>query len=418
MGTTEFISAEQVKISLANTPQVTFEVTEKCNLTCEYCGYGELYCDYDIRENKDMDVDVAIKLLDYLVALWNSPLSQSVNNNVYISFYGGEPLINFSFIEAVTSYVKTIKDNKRKITYSMTTNAILLDKYMDFLIQNDFELLISLDGDKYGNSYRINKSGKNSFDDIIKNINRLKERYPDYFTNHVNFNAVLHNRNSVSKTYDFIHSRYNKKPSIHSLNDMGIREDMKEKFMQMYQNTEESLMDSENYSELENQMFLSSPTYSSATIFLMQNSEFKYENYNELLFGKLEKESLYPSGTCMPFGKKVFVTVNGKILPCERTAHQFALGSVDKTGVNLDFEEIAAKYNAYFEKINPLCQKCHTARMCIQCIFNLPDITQSKCGCHGFMNKEMFGNFKNSQLSFFARHPEAYNKIMQEVIYR
>ena len=164
MNAKEFITAEHIKLVLANTPQITFEVTEKCNLTCEYCGYGELYCDHDLCENMDLEVESAIKLLDYLVALWNSPLSQSVNNKVYISFYEGEP------------------------------------------------------------SYRINKSGKNSFDDIIKNVNRLKDLFPDYFADNVSFNAVLHNRNSVSKTYNFIHSNYGKAPNITSLNDMGIRE--------------------------------------------------------------------------------------------------------------------------------------------------------------------------------------------------
>jgi uncharacterized protein len=154
MSVKQYINAEQVKISLANTPQITFEVTDKCNLTCEYCGYGELYSDYDLRENKDIDASAAIKLLDYLIALWNSPLSQSINNNVYISFYGGEPLMNFPFIEKIVNYVKEIKNNKRRFTYSMTTNGMLLDKYMDFLVQNDFRLLISLDGDEYAHSYR------------------------------------------------------------------------------------------------------------------------------------------------------------------------------------------------------------------------------------------------------------------------
>jgi len=418
MGEKEFITSEDIKLSLANTPQVTFEVTDRCNLKCEYCGYGELYCNHDLREGKDMEVKTAIKLLDYLGDLWNSPLSQSINNNVYVSFYGGEPLLNFPFIEAIVKYAKTIKNNKRQFTFNMTTNGILIDRYMDFLVQNNVKLLISLDGDEYGNSYRINKSGKNSFDDIIKNVNRLRDSFPNYFAENVNFNAVLHNRNSVASTYNFVYSHYDKAPNIASLNDMGIRDDMKQKFMNMFQNTEESLMDAENYSELESKMFLASPTYHSATVFLMQHSEFKYENYNELLFGKSEAEKQYPTGTCIPFGKKVFVTVNGKILPCERIGHQFALGTVDRSGVNLDFEEIAARYNAWFSKLNPLCSKCFTAKSCIQCIFNLPDITKEKCGCHGFMNEEMYEEYKTAQLSFFARHPEAYSRIMKEVIYK
>lgn len=42
----------------------------------------------------------------------------------------------------------------------MTTNAILLDRYMDFLAENEFRLLISLDGDEKGQSYRVDTKGK------------------------------------------------------------------------------------------------------------------------------------------------------------------------------------------------------------------------------------------------------------------
>ncbi|MDR2084662.1 MAG: radical SAM peptide maturase [Bacteroidales bacterium] len=412
------ITKGQIISSLINTPQITFEITDKCNLKCEYCSYGQLYSDYDSRENKDLDIDKAIRFLDYFVELWDLSSSNSINNSVYISFYGGEPLLNFSFIETVVNYINKIKDSKRKFIYSMTTNGILLDKYIDILVANDFSLLISLDGNEYCNSYRINKLGKNSFTHVVENINKLKSKYPNYFANKVNFNTVLHNRNSVAEIYNFFHQTYDKVPSIGSLNDMGIRDDMKIKFIQMFQNVTESLMQSENYGELENQMFLLSPTYHSATVFLMQNSPYKYENYNELLFGKYKNEKIMPSGTCIPFSKKVFITVNGKILPCERIGHQFALGTIEKDYINLDFEEITQKYNVYYSKISPLCNKCYNAKTCIQCIFNIPEIEKSKCNCKGFMNNEMYETYKNLQLSFFARHPEAYNKIMSEVIYK
>ncbi len=48
----EYISTELVKHSLANTLQITFEITDACNLNCAYCGYGNLYSDYYERLNK------------------------------------------------------------------------------------------------------------------------------------------------------------------------------------------------------------------------------------------------------------------------------------------------------------------------------------------------------------------------------
>lgn len=62
----EYLCGEDIKLSLANTPQITFEVTDACNLSCRYCAYGDLYSDYDDRENKMLSVDKAIRLLSYI----------------------------------------------------------------------------------------------------------------------------------------------------------------------------------------------------------------------------------------------------------------------------------------------------------------------------------------------------------------
>lgn len=44
----------------------------------------------------------------------------------------------------------------------MTTNAMLLDKYMSYLEKHKVNLLISLDGNQVHNSYRIDKQGNPS----------------------------------------------------------------------------------------------------------------------------------------------------------------------------------------------------------------------------------------------------------------
>jgi hypothetical protein len=43
-----------IKKQIANTNQLTFEVTDFCNLKCKYCGYGELYINHDKRINKSL----------------------------------------------------------------------------------------------------------------------------------------------------------------------------------------------------------------------------------------------------------------------------------------------------------------------------------------------------------------------------
>lgn len=409
----EYLTPDHIRYQLANLKQLTFEVTDACNLRCKYCAYGEFYDDYDHRENRKMSLSLALKLIDYLASLWDSAQNMSAHRNVYISFYGGEPLLNMPFIKSVVEYLEKWNCRYRSFTFTMTTNALLLDRYMDYLAEHSFELLISLDGNEYNTSYRVDKSNRPAFNRIIKNVDLLKEKYPDYFENKVNFNSVLHNRNSVAEIFQFFKERYNKIPSIGELNNMGIRPDKADLFRKTYRNKFDSLRQSENYEAIEQNMFIKSATVQSVTTFLHQYSGHVYHDYVDLLFGQPEKQ--IPTGTCLPFGKKMFITVNGKILPCERIGQQFALGNVTESGVKLDLQAIADQYNAYYAKIDKQCAKCHNARACIQCIFNLHDLEGCPV-CHGFMNEQTFAGYKARQMDFLRKYPAVYYRIMEEVM--
>ena len=410
-----YIPSDHVVSALANLPQLVFEVTDACNLHCKYCAYGELYDDYDCRENQIFPIAKAIRLIDYLAGYWNSKINTASKRNMIISFYGGEPLLNFSFIKKIVHYVEDeINCPHFHFSYSMTTNAILLDKYMDFLQQHKFHILVSLDGNEANTSYRVDKGGNNAFSKVVANVDKLRAMYPDYFSQYVNFNAVLHNRNSVESIYCFFKDKYDKIPQIGELNDVGIRQNKKDEFKRTYKNTQESLQQAEHYEEIERDMFLNTPGYKSLTLFLHRYSGFVYQDYTDLLFDKQSLKYI-PTGTCLPFTKKMYVTVNGKILPCERIGHQFALGRITDTGIDLDPESIASRYNDYYAKMESQCVHCKNRQACIQCIFNLEGI-DDKPVCHGYMNESDFKHYVNQQMRFLEQHPEAYQEIMEKVL--
>lgn len=410
----EYLNYGIIQYQLANLRQLTFEITDSCNLRCKYCGYGEFYEDYDNRKNKNLPISYAVLIIDYLLPYWNSEKNSSSDRNIYISFYGGEPLLNMQFIEQIIDYIEKLDCPNRHFSFSMTTNAILLHKYAAYLVEKDFNLLISLDGNFRNDAYRVDASGHPSFERVIRNVNFLQEKYPDYFAKKVNFNSVLHNKNSVEEIYRFFKEGYNKIPSIGELNNMGIRPEKRALFMQTYQNSQKSLYQSEHYEEIEKEMFIKSPSYQSVCTFLHQYSGFVFRDYSELLYGKPEKQH-WITGTCPPFNKKMFVTVNGKILPCERIGQQFALGKVDKTGVHLDFEAIAQKYNRYFAKLEKQCGSCYNQKSCVQCIFNLDNI-EEKPVCKGYMNKSDFERYTAWNMAFLEHNPEDYYRIMEEII--
>lgn len=168
----KLLEKKDIKNALINTHQIIFEVTDKCNLNCYYCGYGHFYDNYNARENQDMSFDSFKTLYNYLKDIWITSNNKGCTY-LRISFYGGEPLCNFSFIKKAVDYVKNNPIKNKRIVYSMTTNAVLLEQYMDFLVKNNFEILISLDGNKYNDSYRVFKNGNSSFDTVISNIDKL-----------------------------------------------------------------------------------------------------------------------------------------------------------------------------------------------------------------------------------------------------
>lgn len=100
------ITPQNIKECFANTPQITFEITERCNLNCKYCGYGELYNNKSHKHNRNLDIKNAICLLNSIQNLWNEGFDSTGETTIYISFYGGEPLLNMPFIKSIISFIE------------------------------------------------------------------------------------------------------------------------------------------------------------------------------------------------------------------------------------------------------------------------------------------------------------------------
>ena len=313
------IDEKVVRNNLINLKNIVFEVTEKCNLKCKYCGLSEqLYEKYDQREFRDLPFEKAKLMIDYLLDLWNENYVEEMNLPFIVSFYGGEPLLNMPLITKIIDYVEKSNILGRKIYYAMTTNAMLLDKYMDYLAEKKFNLAISLDGDEAAQSYRIDHAGNNSYSRVIRNVKLLQQTYPDYFNSYqVTFVSVLHNRNDVEPLLDFFKTHFDKTPMINPLSSHSISEDKKEEFWTMYQNKSQSLIKSANCEAIQDKYFLTMPKGLRLSQFLYHTSGNIYYNYNQLLMQKYGND-VASTGTCTPFSKKLFLAVDGKILPCER----------------------------------------------------------------------------------------------------
>lgn len=136
--------------------------TSDCNARCYYC--YEHGC-----EKMNMESETANKVADFIV----SSVKNSGNNIARISWFGGEPILNFDAIKIITE--KLINSNI-KIRSSIITNGYLLDdEKLDYLHDkcNCDNLQITLDGieDEYNKVKNyIYKDGHNPFETVKCNM--------------------------------------------------------------------------------------------------------------------------------------------------------------------------------------------------------------------------------------------------------
>ncbi|MDR3048158.1 MAG: radical SAM peptide maturase, partial [Bacteroidales bacterium] len=374
------LTGEDVKYSLANTISLTFEVTENCNLDCEYCIFGKYYLNKR-EEYKPIKLtsETAIKILNRVIPLWNSSLNSSFDKKLSIGFYGGEPLLNVCFIEKVVEYLKQSSlIDMNFIEFTMTTNGILLDKYISFLVENNFFIKISLDGGKEtDNSYRKFKNGQSAYKNIYNNILLIKNEYPDYFEKNVDFISVLHDRNDHFEISKFFHTQFNKRANISELATDFLNPDTEIEFRKMYRSSSDVFTDRNNTHK--------SVSFDETLKFIRFHTGYFKTTYTDLLV-KQNAPGYIPGGTCTPFSRKIFITNDGKILPCERISHQYEFGYVNEYEINLDFDMIAKEYNRYFSILYNQCRECIYKQQCGECMFQL-NIGSNNFKCKNFRKK-------------------------------
>lgn len=404
--------ASDIKTFLSNNRQIVFEVTESCNLKCRYCGFGEFYHDYAPRENKNLDLTLAKQLLDYMIELFQSPSQRQYFRKKFISFYGGEPLLNMAFIEEIVAYVKNKPLKFNQFAFSMTTNGLLLHKYMDFLVANDFSLSISLDGNEQHNQYRSFADGSPSYQTVYNNVLALREKYPDYFKTSVNFLTVVHDKNSLNEVNQFFEREFQKLPFIMEINPLGIKPGKRDEYEKIFKRKYAGLTDKDFLNVFQStDKLLNSPLVDSLWHFLGSHSGYVYRRYDTLLQNQ-KLPWVVRTGTCNPFERKLFITAKGKILPCERVQHVYELGSIDKKGLNLDFEAIAEQMNQYYENLMSQCNHCAGSDSCSNCIFNINILDQCP-QCSQFSQEEHLYTHLQRQLSLLEEMPRYYPTIMK-----
>jgi uncharacterized protein len=345
------VSREILAKRIQNIPQLIFEVSANCNLRCTYCVYNGNYFNQRRLVPKNMDFETARKGIDTVY----SHIKDRNPKEFALSFYGGEPLLNVGTIRQIINYSRE-RFRGWELHYNMTSNLTLLDEAsLEMLIENNISLLVSLDGDKVNHdAKRLDINNKGTFDTIINNLERIRNRSVDYFRRKVGFSSVysmdLPLENMVRFFTDHkelrdMRVRFNTVNTYntdyykdHPYDREGFRSEFKTELNRILDKVREE----KKLSGLESHLF---------TAFMETGTSLKIHNYSVL------------GGACM-FDDRLYLDSSGGFHICEKMNNTFSIGDVDN---GFNFVRMEAIVKDFATVVKKHCLDCSIRYLCKRC---------------------------------------------------
>lgn len=149
---------------------ICLNVAHDCNLRCSYCfaSEGDFGCGREL-----MPLETAKKSVDFIIE------NSGGIKNLEMDFFGGEPLMNWNVVKETVKYARSLeKKYNKNFRFTLTTNGILLDdEKIDFINEEIYDVVLSLDGRKEINDkYRITKTKNGSYDIVVPKFQKLISR--------------------------------------------------------------------------------------------------------------------------------------------------------------------------------------------------------------------------------------------------
>ncbi len=184
-----------------NALNLTIAPTMDCNFRCTYC----------FEENKpvgNMDNVTEDNLISFIE-------KSSEKKIVFISWFGGEPLIAFDRIISITN---KLVEKGFKISSDIITNGFLLEPKIADLLKENFinNLQITIDGNEdTHNKRRFLIDGGKTFEVIINNIKYLTEKHPEIGI-HIRVNIDKNNYKEFNEINNYFTENFkNKKIGVY-----------------------------------------------------------------------------------------------------------------------------------------------------------------------------------------------------------
>ena len=121
-----------------------------------------------------MSFEIAKQAVDHLVK------NSGSRTALQVTFFGGEPLLNYPVIREIVEYCRSLETvGPKRFVFELITNGVLLTpEVVDWIVSERFVLFVSLDGWKeMHNHNRPSMDGDDVYDLILKNALYANEQY-------------------------------------------------------------------------------------------------------------------------------------------------------------------------------------------------------------------------------------------------
>ena len=347
------------------------EVTNDCNFRCTYCK-RTIANGYMPHAKQQLNPQDAFQGIDYYFRKYTaffSRLSREKQQKLLnvvppsLSWYGGEPFLNFDLIRATAEYFKGLPWHQYGIgpevlQFTSNTNlSIMNQQILEFLTANKVLLFASLDGPaEEHDQCRRYENGSGTFQVAYRNLLRIREFDPEYFSHFVSIFGVYTAQHDLGKC-----SQFNR--SLGAFLCQHFPAEYTGAFVpQAFSQTNSFRRTmSENLEKFKTQITADG-----------QSESFALEPYASLFpFAVLNFD--HPKGanelntllTCPMGFDNLMVAANGDFLICHKVDESLPIGHCNK---GLDFEKLVNLYQQYNRTVNnEQCRSCWSLRFCSVC---------------------------------------------------
>lgn len=336
--------------------QLVLEATEACNFRCRYCvysgGYGNMKRTHGHRH---MSWEVARAAIDFYHA------RSRTRKRTCVGWYGGEPFLRFDLMIKCVDYARKLEwDHPEDLLLSVTTNGSLLtNEVIDFLVANDIEVLVSLDGPQSEHDRnRVTADGQGTFSRVFGRAQRFfreKARENEY---NPRFTVVYTPETDLLAVNDFFVAQQIMPGRVAPISEghagfgpwPGSR--AAESGQKLYERYCRTL------AGLENRDLTCMRGMFDEDFIRIHKREI-----SEVL------EDLGGTGACFPGSHRIYVTVDGVFHMCERTSYAIPIGDVWR---GFDWPRIVELVNTFRQIMDSQdCRNCWAVRFCPICYVQL-----------------------------------------------